>query len=145
TVQLISDISLKVKLFRVGFTALVTNFVIANTGHDRSVTIVAQKEPSWDLPLFTESLIRSSLRRPFEGAGSSFRLGVRDSAGALTLFSRRTRLDVQESAVMRFLGGLASHAVGELDNGVEADEDRFFRDGFLAMRADLGALVPKWR
>ena len=33
---LTSDVSLKVKLFTVGFHSLLTDFVIANTGHDRS-------------------------------------------------------------------------------------------------------------
>jgi hypothetical protein len=46
---------------------------------------------------------------------------------------------------MRFLGGLASHAVGELDTKVEAEEDRFLREGMLAMQADMRALVPRWK
>ena len=145
TLVLTSDVSLKVKLFTVGFTGLVTDFVITNVGHDRAFTIVAQQEPKWNLPLFTESLIRSPLRRPFEGAGSSFRLSVHDSAGAQTLFSRRTQLTVQESTIMRFLGGLASHAIGELDAKVEAEEDRFLRDGFIALGKDLEALAPRWK
>src|SRR5262249_9149546 len=63
SLQLTSDLSLKVKLFTVGFTGLVTDFVISSTGHDRAFTIVARREPKWNLPLFTESLIRSPLRR----------------------------------------------------------------------------------
>jgi hypothetical protein len=142
---LTSDVSLKVKIFTVGFKALVTDFVISNSGHDRSWAVVAQREPKWSLPLFTESLIRSPLRRPFEGQGATIKLSVRDSAGAQTLVTRRTRLDVQESTIMRFLGGLVSHAIGELDAAVEAEQDRFFRDGFVAIQADLKALVPRWR
>jgi hypothetical protein len=142
---LTSDVSLKVKVFTVGFHHLVTNFAISNTGHDRSWTVIAQKEPGWDLPLLTERLLRTPLRRPFEGAGSLFRIGVRDSAGMQSVFVRRTRLDVQESAIMRFVGSLASHAVGDLNEKVEVEEDRFLHDGFAALQADTRALGGRWR
>ncbi|HVX40241.1 MAG TPA: hypothetical protein VHB25_11765 [Gemmatimonadaceae bacterium] len=142
---LTADVSLKVRMFTVGFHHLVTDFVIANTGHDRSWTVVAQHEPQWDLPLITERLIRTPLRRPFEGEGSLFRLSIRDSAGTQSVFGRRTRLDVQESPIMRFIGSLASHAVGDLDTRVETEEDAFLRDGFLALQADVRGLGGAWR
>ena len=68
-----------------------------------------------------------------------FRIGVRDSAGAQTVLARHARLDVQESAIMRFIGSLASHAMGDLDTKVEIEEDRFIRDRFTALQADLRA------
>jgi len=142
---LTSDVSLKVKIFTVGFHGLLTDFVIANSGHDRSWTVLAQHEPKWDLPFVTERLIRSPLRRPFEGPGALLRLGVRDTAGAQTVFSRHARLDVQESSIMRFIGSLASHALGDLDAKVEVEEDRLIRDTFLALQGDLRAAVPRWR
>ena len=142
---LTSDITLKVKLFTVGVQGLESEFVVSNTGHDRAWTVLSRKEPKWVLPFITERLIRTPLHRPFEGAGSLLRLSVRDSAGAQTLFSRRTRLDVQESSIMRFIGSLAAHALGDLDVKVEAEEDRFLRDGFAALAGDLHALVPRWR
>jgi hypothetical protein len=145
SLQLTSQVSLKVKLFTVGFHDLVTDFVISNTGHDRSWTVVAQHEPDWDLPFLTERLIKSPLHRPFDGAGALMRFTVRDTTGGQTTLSRRMRLDVQESAIMRFLGGLAAHAVGDLDTRVEQEEDRFIRDGFLALQADLRALAPRWK
>jgi hypothetical protein len=141
---LTSDVSLKVKHLTIGFRKLVTDFVISNTGHDRAWTIVAQREPEWDLPLITERLLRAPLHRPFEGAGSLFRLSVRDSVGMQTLVIRRTRLDVQESAIMRFVGALIGHAVGELDERVELEEDRYLRDGFAALQADVRALGRRW-
>ena len=142
---LTSDISLKVKHFTVGFHGLVTDFVISNSGHDRAWTVSAQREPKWDLPFLTERLIRSPLHRPFEPPGALFRLGVRDSVGTQSVFARRTRLDVEESTIMRFLGSLASHALGDLDTRVEIEEDRFLRDGFVALQADLRGLAPRWR
>jgi hypothetical protein len=140
-----SDVSLKVKVFTVGFHGLLTDFVVSNVGHERAWTVVAQHEPKWDLPFITERLLRAPLRKPFEGAGSLFRLSVRDSAGGQTVFTRRTRLDVQESAIMRFVGSLASRAMGDLDNKVEQDEHRFLRDGFAALQADLHAVRTRWR
>lgn len=145
TLRLNADVSLKVKLFTVGFHRLSTDFVISNSGRDRSWTVVAQREPDWDLPLITERLIRSPLRRPFEGEGSMFRVSVRDSAGMQTIFTRHGRLDVQESTIMRFIGSLASHMMGDLDKRVEADEDRFIRDGFRALQADLHVVGGRWR
>jgi len=141
TLVFTADVSVKVKIFTVGFRHLVTSFVITNEPHERSVTFVAQREPDWDLPLFTERLIRSALHRPFMGDGAMFSLGVRDAGGAgQTLLERRARLDVQESALVRFLGSLAAHAVGDLDAKVEAEEDRFIRDGFAALREDLATV-----
>jgi hypothetical protein len=74
-----------------------------------------------------------------------FRVAVRDSAGMQSVFARRTRLDVQESAIMRFVGSLASHAVGDLNEKVEIEEDRFLHDGFAALQADTRALGGRWR
>ena len=145
TLRLNADVSLKVKLFTVGFHKLTSDFIIEQSSHESSWTVVAQHEPDWDLPLITERLIRSPLRRPFEGAGSMFRVSVHDSAGAQTLFTRRGRLDVQESTIMRFLGSLGSHMLGDLDKRVEAEEDRFLRDGFMALAADLKVVGGRWR
>ena len=144
SLELRADLSLKVKHFTVGFHDLVTSFVIDDAGRDRSWTINARREPAWDLPLLTEHFIRSPLRRPFLGEGALFRLSVSDSAGQQSLFARRTRLDVQESTILRFIGSLAAHAVGDLDTKVEAEEDRYLHDGFAALRADLGPLSVRW-
>ena len=140
---LTADLSLKVKLFTFGFRHLVTDFVISDAPHERAWTVIAQHEPDWELPLITERLIRTPLHRPFEGPGSLFRVAVRDSAGEQTVITRRSRLDVQESAIVRFLGSLASHMVGELDNRVELEEDRFLQEGFTALQGDVRAMGPR--
>src|SRR5262249_5190422 len=151
SLTLLSAVSLKVKLFTVGVHELNTDFVISNTtsgsGRERAWTVVAQREPKWDLPLITERLIRSPLRRPFDGAGSSFRLAVRDSGAGSTqsVIGRRTRLNVEESAIMRFLGSLGAHAVGEVDDPVEGEEERWLSEGFAAFVADVRALSPLWK
>ena len=143
---LTSDVSLKVKIFTVGFHSLLTDFIIENSGRDRGWRVVAQHEPKWDLPFVTERLLRAPLRRPFEDVGALFRLSVRDSVGGQSVLARHVRLDVQESAIMRFLGSLASHAMGDLDAKVEIEEDRLIRDTFTALQADVRALSSgRWR
>jgi hypothetical protein len=145
TLQLRADASLKVKLFTVGFHNLATDFVITRTAHERAWSIVAQHEPEWDLPLVTERLIRSSLRRPFEGPGALLKINVRDTAGGQTMIARRVRLDVQESSIMRFLGGLGAHMFGDISDKVELEEYRFLQEGFAALVADVRALGGRAR
>jgi hypothetical protein len=152
TLQLIADVSLKVKLFTVGFHELNAQFVNYNTSsgnnRDRGWEITAQREPKWDLPMLTERLLRAPLQHPFEGEGVLFRIGVLDddtAPTAQTELSRRSRLDVQESAITHFLGSLVSHALGDLDERVEQDEHRFVHDGFEALQADLRAMGGRGR
>jgi hypothetical protein len=144
TLRLTTDIKMKVKLFNVGFHQLVTDFVISDVGHERAISIIARREPEWNLPLVTERLIRTPLHRPFIGQGSLFQLSVRDTAGGQTVFARRTRFDVQESTIARFLGSLAGRMMSDLDMTVEAEENRFLRDGFVAMQADLKTAARGW-
>ncbi len=144
SLELTSDLSLKIKHFTVGFHNLVTAFVIDNAGHDRAWTLTSRREPEWDLPFATVHLIRTPLRRPFLGEGAVFRISVHDSAGMQTIVGRHTRLDVQESTIVRFLGSLTAHALGDLDAQVEVEEDRFFREGFASLRADLAPLAARW-
>ena len=126
-------------MFTVGFHGLVTDFVLSNTGHDRALDDRRAARAAVGSAVRGRAAdCASPLHRPFEGAGALFRLSVRDSAGGADASSARARaLDVQESAIMRFLGSLASHAVGDLDTKVESEEHRFLSDGFVALQADL--------
>jgi len=144
SLQLHADASVKVKMFTVGFHKLVSDFTISRSPRERAWTIVSQHEPDWDLPLATEHLIRTPLRRPFEGQGAMFKIGVRDSVGGQTILLRQARLSVQESAIMRFMGALASHATNELADRVELERDRFLCEAFAALREDVGALAVRW-
>jgi hypothetical protein len=142
TLVLRADASLKVKMFTVAFHDLVTEFVVTRTPHERMWTVTGRREPQWDLPLVTERVLRTPLKRPFEGAGALFEIGVRDSGDAQTVIARRTRLAVQESAIMRFIGSLGAHVVGDIDGRVAAEQDRFLREGFAALGADLRTHAP---
>ena len=144
SLMLRSEASVKVGMFTVGFHNLVSDFMVSSSPHERAWSVLSQREPQWDLPLITERLLRTPLRRPFEGQGSLFTIGVRDSAGMQSVLSRRMRLEVQESAIMRFIGSLGAHAVNDMDYRVEVEQDRFLREGFAAMAADAQALGPRW-
>jgi hypothetical protein len=136
------DFTTKLKLFTVGLQNLVTDFYITETPHERAWTMIARREPEWRLPLITEHLIRTPLRRPFEGTGVIFHLGVRDSADGQTLLERRAHATVQESAILRFLNSLGSGAMSDLADRTEREEEQFLREVFVALEADARALAP---
>jgi hypothetical protein len=139
TLELESAISAKIGIFRVGFEKLRSDFIISRDAREPAWTLVFRREPEWHLPLFTESLIRGSLRRPFQKEGAFFRVSLRDEGGQ-TIFSRRGQLVVQEGTILRFLGRLGSRAYNDLSARVEVEMQNYLRDVFNAMRADARAL-----
>lgn len=142
SLELHVDFTTKLKLFTVGVHNLVTDFIVTSTPHERAWTFLAKREPEWKLPLITERLIRTPLRRPFEGTGMIFHLGVRDSTDAQTLLERRGHATVQESAILRFLNSLGSGAMSDLADRTEREEEEFLREVFVALHADARALAP---
>jgi hypothetical protein len=140
SLRMVSDLTVRVKMFDAGWKNLVTDFTIDRTSRSRSWRFVAHKEPDWDLPLATAHLIRSSLRRPFEGAGATLELAVIDSAGGQTILARRARLEVKESAIMRFLSSLISRVFDDLDTAVEREEAAYIRELMQAFQQDSRAL-----
>jgi hypothetical protein len=139
TLELESLVSAKVGIFRVGFEQLRSDFIITH-GAQPSWTLRWQREPEWKLPLFTESLIRSSLRRPFQQGGASFRVGLRDD-GANTVMFRHGTIAVHEGTILRFLGRLGSRAYSDLSTRVEKEMQDYLRDVFSAMREDARGLT----
>jgi len=136
------DFSAKFMIFRVGYSELVGDFTIERGEHERAWMMRFRQEPDWDFPLFAERLIRSPLRRPFEGRGSELRLAVRDDLGTQAMSVRQARTTVRESAIMRWLGGLGSEAFGDFQGKSEAEENRFLMELFGALRQDVAALTP---
>ena len=143
SLRLISDLNVPVKIFNVGWRNLNTEFVIGRSERSRSWLFVARTEPQWDLPLVTARLIRTPLRHPFQGAGSSFEIAVIDSAGGQTLLARRARLEVKESAIMRFLSSLVARVFDDLDAAVEQEEADFVRDLMGAFQQDTRAILGR--
>jgi hypothetical protein len=140
SLQLNGALSMKVRRFTVGFRDYHADFAIVRTDHERTWSLVSRREPKWDLPLATESLLRAPLKRPFRGNGALFRIGVRDSAGAQSLLTRRLHLEVEESMILRFLGRLGAIAVGDYHGDAEREQLAWLREVFDALVADLRAL-----
>ena len=143
SLRLISDLNIPVKVFDVGWRNLTTDFIIGRTERSRSWLFIARTEPQWDLPLVTARLIRTPLRRPFQGNGSTFEVAVIDSAGGQTILARRARLEVKESAIMRFLSSLVSRVFDDLDAAVEQEEADFVRELMGAFQQDSRAIMGR--
>jgi len=134
-------LTLKVRHFTVGFRDYHADFTIIRTPHERAWAIVSREEPHWVLPLVTERLLKTPLRRPFQGSGALFRVGVRDdSTGGQSVLHRRMHLEVQESTILRFVGRLGAIAVGDYSGKAEREQYAFLTEVFTALVADTRAL-----
>lgn len=136
TLRLRLDFNTKYKVFRVGFSEMLADFIIQRGDRTIAWMMRFKQEPKWQLPLFTETLIRSPLRRPFQGRGSEFYLALRDAAGPQTLLVRRTHTEVKESAILRWMGSLGATAMSDFQGRAEAEENRFLNEAFTALRED---------
>ncbi|HEX6314794.1 MAG TPA: hypothetical protein VFZ73_08045 [Gemmatimonadaceae bacterium] len=137
SLRLVADVSMKYGLFRVGFTNLVGDFVIERGEHVRAWSMRFRREPAWHFPLAVDKLIRNPLRRPFQGRGAEFSIGVRDDMGTQTISERHSRLAVTESAIMRWLGRLGANAFGNFSGRTELEENLFLYETFEALRNDV--------
>jgi hypothetical protein len=131
------DFTAKIKLFTIGVEHMTGEWVNIHTEHDRGWALRFTKEPGWVLPPVVGYLIKSPLRRPFEGNGTQFRFTIHDQPGAPTLMSRRGSTTVQESAILRFIGKLGGAAMGDFVSNAEADENRFNVVLYSALKADV--------
>jgi hypothetical protein len=131
------DVSLKYRVFRVGFSNLVGDLKIERDEHRRAWLMRFQREPGWHLPLAVDKLIKNPLRRPFQGSGAELSLGVRDDRGPMTISDRHARLAVNESAIMRWLGRLGASAFGDFSGRTELEENLFLYETFEALRRDV--------
>jgi hypothetical protein len=136
-----SDFTTKILLFRVGFQKLVGNVTILRSPRERGWVIQMTKEPDWNLPPAVGYLIKTPLRRPFQGQGILFRLGITDTPGGQSIIGRRTSATVQESAILRFINRLSGTAMGDFVGKVEIEENRFSAEVFTAMRLDSRGLI----
>ena len=132
----------KVFLFSVGASEIAGELRVVDRPGERGWEITMREEPDWDLPLASERLLRSPLRRPFEGEGALVRYVARDSAGTQTLLVRDIRAQVQESAALRFLNSLGNKMASDLDEPTEAELQKFTSDAIRALHRDLVSFLP---
>lgn len=135
------DMSMKILIFTVGWTDMVGDFDIIDTPHERGWSMRFAKEPEWHLPPTVGYLLKSPLRRPFQGPGIPVRISVRDNPGSQTILNRRGTLVVQESGILRFLNRLSGTAVGDFLGPSEREANRFNADAFRALRIDIAELL----
>lgn len=131
------DAAAKFGPFTVGVRRLEGDFAQLRRPGERGWTMRFRREPEWRLPLVSERLLRSPLRRPFEGDGILFALSLRDTPGGQTLLTRTLDGTVRESAITRFLGALGFGAMSDFAGKVEEEENRFLATLFGALRRDV--------
>jgi hypothetical protein len=146
TLRLNADVSLKVKLFRVGFSKLATDFVIGNSGHDRSWTITAQREPGLGSPVDHGAADSVAAPPTLRRRGIDVP-GVRCAIarGMQTLFTRAGRLEVQESTIMRLSDRSARTCWETSTSASRRRKTGFIRDGFAPSRRTCMWWGGRWR
>jgi hypothetical protein len=141
SLQLSVDFSAKFMIFRVGVSSLVGDFAFIRSDDERGWMMHFRHEPDWHFPLAVNNLIRTSLRHPFSGEGITVRIAVRDRGGAQTLLSRQAGVSVQESAIVRWLGGLGNSAMSDFAGRAEVEENRYVYEVLTALRGDFVAAL----
>ncbi len=141
TLQINVDFSAKFMIFRVGVSRLIGDFAFLRSGEERGWAVHFRHEPDWHFPLAVNTLIRTSLRHPFEGEGIALRVSVRDRSGSQALLSREASVSVQESTIVRWLGGLGNSAMSDFAGRAEAEENRYVFEVLSALKADFVATL----
>ena len=139
--QLRTSAVTKFSVFDVGATNLVGDLSAVRGANERGWRVRWHRAPSWKIPLGVRHLINGSLDRPFAGEGMRMSLTLRDGDAGQTLLTRHLDVAVQESAIVRWIGGLGSKAMAELAGRAEAEEDRFVAEALRAMTADIHAAL----
>jgi len=137
SLKLLMDVSMKYKMFRVGFRNLEGDFTVVRTPQRRAWEMRFRKEPAWQFPLAFDKLIKVPLRRPYQGEGARLALGIRNDGRAQSISERHARFAVSESAIMRWLGGLGASAFGDFSGRAELEENLFIYEMFEALRKDV--------
>lgn len=141
TLQIQIEFFAKVMVFTVGVTELTGELRVVRIPGERALVMRFRDEPEWHLPMAVEHFLRSSLRRPFEGDGVGLSLTARDAPDGTTMLQRELDITVQESAIVRWLGGLGNRAMGDVTAAVELEKDTFTRDIFLGLQRDVTAAL----
>jgi hypothetical protein len=139
------DLSAKVGPFRVGARELEVLTSRSASPSAIAMTFRFLREPDWQLPPLVARLLRSPLRRPFEGTGALMRYGVRtegDSSGdTLSTVWRDIDVTVRESAILRFFGRLGGTALSDFRAGAEKEAERLWGESLRALADDVKAIA----
>lgn len=131
------DATARFLVFDVGVSEMVGDVSTVHAINERGWAVRWRRPPRWHLPLATRHLINRSLERPFRDEGMRLHLTLRDHEAGQTLIVRRFDVTVQESAVVRWLGGLGFRAMDDFAGRAEAEENRFLAEALSALRSDV--------
>jgi hypothetical protein len=142
--RVVASGSSKTGFLRSGFHDLRVDVDLTRSPEEKGFVARFPSSPDWDLPIFVPLLLRSALRRPFEGGGALLTFSVVGGEGKATLLTRNYRVAVRENWLVRWFGGYVSGAVSTYRAG-EQEADRFNVEALLAIEQDLLALVDPSR
>ena len=142
SLRLTADASVKVGPFRVGVQDLDVRVLRLASASHIALAFRFPAEPEWQLPPLVARLLRSPLRRPFEGAGALMRYGVRtetQSSDTLSTVWRDIDVTVRESGILRFFGRLGGTALGDFREGAEKEAERLWDESLRGLAEDVKA------
>jgi hypothetical protein len=139
SLRLHSDIATKISFFTVGVHDLWTRFTLLDNPHVLGWRFQFQSEPKWDFPLGLEHLVTAALAQPFTGPGGKYEVLVTDSVGVGARFQQEIVFDVQESPIVRWLGGASSQLYGAFSDSATVQENAFYASVVSAARGDVNA------
>lgn len=131
----------KFSIFTIGMTELTADVAVIDGSDERGWEFRFREEPDWHFPLAVNHLISAALRRPFAGDGMQLRITARRRPDGQTIIGRRVLVNVQEGAIVRWLGGLGAGAMDDFSGRAEEDENRFLADLFGALQDDFAAVL----
>jgi hypothetical protein len=140
SVRLTADASVKVGPFRVGVRGLDVRALRVTSPNHIALAFRFPVEPEWQLPPLVARLLRSPLRRPFEGSGALMRYGVRTqarSSDTLSTVWRDIDVTVRESGILRFFGRLGGTALGDFREGAEKEAERLWEESLRGLAEDV--------
>jgi hypothetical protein len=142
SLRLTADASVKVGPFRVGVRGLDVRVLRLGSPDHMAMAFRFPTEPDWQLPPLVARLLRSPLRRPFEGGGALMRFGVRTDAqpgDTLSTVWRDIDVTVRESGILRFFGRLGGTALGDFREGAEKEAERLWEESLRGLAEDVKA------
>ena len=138
--RLTADASVKVGPFRVGVRNLDGRVLRLADDDHIAMALRFPTEPEWQLPPLVARLLRSPLRRPFEGGGALMRYGVRTDTqpdDTVSTVWRDIDVTVRESGILRFFGRLGGTALSDFRQGAEKEAERLWEESLRGLAADV--------
>ena len=142
--RLTVDASAKVGPFLVGARSLEVLTSRSARATEIAMTFRFLDEPEWQLPPLVARLLRSPLRRPFEGSGARMRYGMRTEAltstDTLSIVWRDIDVSIRESAILRFFGRLGGTALSDFRAGAEKEAEQLWGETLRGLADDIKAI-----